>query len=126
MNRKHQHKVRTRTLSYQDEQLLQRHLQLAPQLHASHTLRRQCQERLELMHQAGLIKHGAYLFWDTLLSMPLSLERFTEEIANPSPQAYKYRRKSPCLWLISLSTQQASTSAHHPIELASTKKTVDK
>lgn len=89
-----------------DQQLLAKHQQLFSTLYHQPLLRQQCQQRLESMYQAGFVKHAAYVFWDSLLSTPLSEADFLAALTHPSPQHCKYRRRSPCLWLLALNDHQ--------------------
>ncbi|SEA46144.1 hypothetical protein [Alkalimonas amylolytica] len=100
MKRKIQNRPASKRQQHLDQLLLEKHQQLFHALFSHPSLKQQCQQRLENMYQVGFVKHNAYVFWDSLLSSNLTEKDFWDALTNPSPQHCKYRRKSPCLWLL--------------------------
>lgn len=100
-----------------DAHILQLHHAIAIKLLSQPELIKQCEEQLEHMYQTNQIRHGAYIFWDSVLRLYPEAEAFIAAITDSGPKASKYRRKTPCSGILTEHERQqlmaSNAKPHH-------------
>lgn len=77
-----------------DKQILCLHKAMAEKLIANHHYISQVLETIEVRYESGKMRHGAYLFWTSLMEHIHQPELFMATILEDSPQIIKYRRQT--------------------------------
>jgi|TARA_B110000240_G_C13329074_1_gene380442 hypothetical protein len=86
-----------------DKQILCLHKAMADKLIANHDYLCQVMKTIENRYECGKMRHGAYLFWSSLLEYIDQPELFISTLLEDSSQLRKYRRQTP---LVGILTEQ--------------------
>jgi len=102
-----QNRQRQRTKTAQqenlDKQILHLHKAMAEKLMANHQYIPQVLQTIEGRYESGKMRHGAYLFWSSLLEYINQPSLFMDSLLEDSPLMQKYRRQTP---LVGILTEQ--------------------
>lgn len=98
-----------------DKQILCLHHAMAEKLIANHQYIPQILDTIETRYESGKMRHGAYLFWSSLLEHIDQPELFMQNLLEDSPQLRKYRRQTPFVGLL---TEQERQSALDKLNFA--------
>lgn len=108
-NRKSRSRERPQSAQQQniDIQILCLHKAMAEKIIANHDFIPQIQQTIETRYESGKMRHGAYLFWSTLLEFIDEPELFLSQLLDQSPQIKKYRRQTPFVGVLTEQERQA-------------------
>lgn len=90
-----------------DKQILSIHQAMAEKLIANPAYISQVMETIEARYECGTMRHGAYLFWSSLLEHINQPVLFMETLLEDSPQLRKYRRHTPLVGILTETERQA-------------------
>ncbi|MDP4535829.1 hypothetical protein Q3O60_06495 [Alkalimonas collagenimarina] len=100
-----------------DAYILQLHHAIAIKLLSQPELIKQCEEQLVQLYHTKQIRHGAYVYWDSVLRLYPEEEAFIAAITDSGPKASKYRRKTPCSGILTEHERQqlmaSNAKPHH-------------
>ena len=91
-----------------DKQILCLHQAMAEKLMANPDYIPQVLDTIEARYESGKMRHGAYLFWSSLLEFIDQPTLFMDTLLEDSPQLKKYRRQTP---LVGILTEQERQTA---------------
>ena len=104
-------RVRDRTRNAQqdniDKQILCLHKAMGEKLIANHHYISQVIETIEARYECGRMRHGAYLFWSSLLEYIDQPAVFMETLLEGTPQINQYRRQTPMIGILTEQERQA-------------------
>ncbi|MEO9946200.1 hypothetical protein [Paraglaciecola sp.] len=108
-NRKSRSRERPQPAQQQnlDKQILYLHKAMAEKIIANHGFIPQIQHTIETRYASGKMRHGAYLFWSTLLEYVHEPEIFINQVLDESPQITKYRRQTAFVGVLTEEERQA-------------------
>lgn len=99
-------KPRTAQQQNIDKQILCLHQAMAEKLIANHNYIPQVMETIEARYASGKMRHGAYLFWSSLLEHIDQPALFMDTLLEDSPQLRKYRRQTPFVGILTETERQ--------------------
>lgn len=106
------HRMRDRPKTAQqdniDKQILYLHQAMAEKLLADHQYIPQVLETIKTRYESGKMRHGAYLFWSSLLEHIDEPNLFMQTLLEDSPQLRKYRRQTPLVGILTEQERQAA------------------
>ncbi|MGS2720529.1 hypothetical protein [Paraglaciecola aestuariivivens] len=91
-----------------DKQILHLHQAMAEKLMANHQYIPQILDTIETRYESGKMRHGAYLFWISLLEHIDEPKLFMQTLLEDSPQLRKYRRLTPLVGILTEQERQAA------------------
>ncbi len=91
-----------------DKQIMCLHRAMAKKLLANHEYIVQIQQTIETRYAHGKMRHGAYLFWTSLLEFVDQPELFKQTLLEDTPQLRKYRRQTPFVGILTEQERQAA------------------
>jgi hypothetical protein len=91
-----------------DKQILRLHQAMGEKLLADHQYIPQVEETIETRYESGKMRHGAYLFWSSLLEHIDEPSLFMQTLLEDSPQLKKYRRQTPLVGILTEQERQAA------------------
>jgi hypothetical protein len=91
-----------------DKLILCLHKAMANKLMANHDYLPQVMETIETRYECGKMRHGAYLFWSSLLEYIDQPALFMDTLMEDSPQLRKYRRQTPFVGILTEQERQAA------------------
>jgi len=93
-----------------DKQILCLHKAMGEKLIANHQYISQVVETIQARYESGTMRHGAYLFWSSLLEYIEQPTLFMETLMENSPQITQYRRQTPLIGILTEEERQAALS----------------
>jgi hypothetical protein len=91
-----------------DKQILCLHKAMAEKLIANHRYISQVVVTIETRYKCGKMRHGAYLFWSSLLEYIDQPALFMDTLLEDSLQLRKYRRQTPLVGILTEQERQAA------------------
>jgi nucleoside-triphosphatase THEP1 len=91
-----------------DKQILCLHKAMAEKLIANHHYISHVLETIEVRYECGKMRHGAFLFWSSLMEHIHQPELFLTTVLDNSPQAQKYRRQTPFVGILTEQERQTA------------------
>ncbi|MFT2092952.1 hypothetical protein [Paraglaciecola sp. 2405UD69-4] len=109
-NRKKNNRERSQSAQQKniDKQILCLHKAMAEKIMANHDFIPKIQQTIEARYESGKMRHGAYLFWSTLLEYVDEPEIFTSQLLDESPQITKYRRQTVFVGVLTEDERQSA------------------
>lgn len=89
-----------------DKQILCLHKAMAEKLIAHPHYISQVNETIETRYECGKMRHGAYLFWSSLLECIDQPALFMDTLLENSPQISQYRRQTPLVGILTEEERQ--------------------
>lgn len=90
-----------------DKQILCLHKAMGEKLIANHHYIAPVVETIQARYECGTMRHGAYLFWSSLLEYVEQPKFFMETLLETSPQVIQYRRQTPLVGILTEEERQA-------------------
>lgn len=102
-------RMRTKTAQQEnlDKQILHLHKAMAQKLMANPSYVVKVMETVESRYKFGKMRHGAYLFWSSLLEHIDHPELFLATLLEDAPLINKYRRQTPLVGILTEQERQA-------------------
>lgn len=94
-----------------DKQILHLHKAMAEKLMANHQYIPQVLETIAARYESGKMRHGAYLFWSSLLEYIDQPTLFMDSLLEDSPLIQKYRRQTPLVGILTEQERQTVLSS---------------
>jgi hypothetical protein len=79
---------------------------MGEKLIANHHYISQVIETIEARYECGKMRHGAYLFWSSLLEYIDQPALFMDTLLENSPQTTQYRRQTPLVGILTEEERQ--------------------
>jgi hypothetical protein len=89
-----------------DKQILCLHKAMGEKLIANHHYVTQVVETIQARYECGTMRHGAYLFWSSLIEHIEQPTLFMETLLENSPQVTQYRRQTPLVGILTEEERQ--------------------
>lgn len=89
-----------------DQQILSLHKAMGEKLLANHHYISQVVNTIQVRYESGKMRHGAYLFWSSLLEYIEHPTLFMTTLLENSPTVTKYRRQTPLVGILTEEERQ--------------------
>lgn len=89
-----------------DQQILCLHKAMGEKLLANHHYISQVVDTIQVRYESGKMRHGAYLFWSSLLEHIEHPTLFMTTLLDKSPTITKYRRQTPLVGILTEEERQ--------------------